>query len=174
MITLREYLFTNNLIDELMNYDLGVNPKSIQNHLIINYGSKLINENILLLSASDVANMIYDVYGATWQKLITKDNYSLGATSVRKITEKIDKTEERNNERNDKNLASAFDEDELVIDTGLNSSLSDSLMAGQTKVTTMEDINLLELFNNLSIEQKNNIINTISKDIVNTVTLPIY
>lgn len=133
--------------------------------------SKMENKTI-----EEIADMIALFYKKKWLELvkISEIDIEAGTGDIRTITEKIDNEEKRTNENELLQKVSAFNDDDLVTDTGSNGTGKDDLKGKVDRVLTDTQINLSNAYNNLSLIEKNNIIDRVLTDVAHLITLSIY
>ena len=180
-MNLTDYLGTDNIFNELMEVgDIPIfNSETINtmNMLLkLNHGDKVVFEKFNTISKREVAQMLMLQHGKNWNRIIdvSINGLNIGATSVHTVTETIKETENRNNSREDINLVSAFNTDELVTNDGINSNNNESVNGDKTRILTDEVSDYATQYNNLSLSIKNNINDIVITDVSNFLTLSIY
>lgn len=123
-----------------------------------------------------LANQVVMFYRDHWNNLIKIADAEMDILegNARVVREEIDVTEVRTDEREDLNKVSAYNDDELLTDTGTNSKGGNDL-DGKTVRKLFDGRSDLETaYNNLSISQKHSIIRTVLQDVINFLSLSIY
>ena len=140
------------------------------------FGDRFMFSKLATKTIADVCSGIVAVYSVKWTKQmeVLASDYELLASTSKKTTETINKTEARDNTRDDVNKVSAFNTDDLITDTGATSTGADNMTGDQTRTLTESNISLSDAFNNLSLLDKSNILNTVLKDISSYLTLDVY
>lgn len=140
------------------------------------YGDRQVFSKMENKSIEEMAKMIAVFYKRKWEELVKISAIDLeaGTGDVRTITEKVNNEELRINENELLQKVSAFNDDDLVTDTGSNGTGMDDLKGKLDRVLTDSQINLANAYNNLSLIEKNNIIDRVLKDIAQLLTLSIY
>lgn len=174
---IKEYLDHDNIFTTIINETtLPIDPELLNGILVIEHGEKTLFSKLEGVSVSNAGEYITALHGENWLRLIELNSiYDVvknGDTNER--TETVTTTENRENQKNDKGLISAYDSDELVINDGGESTGSD-LLTGE-RVTTVKEskVNLNSLYFNLSLSQKNAILQTVVKDVANFLAINIY
>lgn len=180
MMTLNEFV----LIDGVFNHIHSVKPDlpflgEYQNEvmdklLMLEYGDRLVYRKLLPFPANQICEMIVKKHGHNWDVLMELETINKLADKSRTITETTTTNENRNNARDDKNLISAYNDDALIVNDGMTSTGVDDLTGTETRTMTDETIDLKNAYNNLSMSDKNNIMNVVLKDVANFITLSIY
>lgn len=174
---IKEYLAHDNIFTTIISEtSLPINAELLNGILVIEHGEKTLFSKLEGVSVSNAGEYITALHGENWLRLIELNSiYDVvknGDTNEK--TETVTTTENRENQKNDKGLISAYDSDELVINDGGESTGSD-LLTGE-RVTTVKEskVNLNSLYFNLSLSQKNAILQTVVKDVANFLAINIY
>ena len=147
---------------------------AMDNLLVFNYGERLLYQKLTAFSIVQISEMIVDQYGSKWDTLVEIDGLDKLSTKARVVTETTTNNEKRINARDDKNLISAYNDDALIVNDGSTSTGSDDLTGTETRTLKDETIDLKTAYNNLSLSDKNSILNTVMKDVVGFLTLSSY
>lgn len=142
--------------------------------LILKYGDRLLYQKLTTFNIAQISEMIVNQYGSKWDTLIKIDNLDKLSTKSRVVTETTTNKESRKNSRDDKNLISAYNDDALIVNDGSTSTSSDDLNGTETRTLKDGTTDLKTAYNNLSLSDKNSILNTVMKDVVDFLTLSIY
>lgn len=174
---IKEYLANDNIFTTIINEtSLPINPDLLNGILLIEHGEKTLFSKLEGVPVSTAGEYITALHGENWLRLIELNSiYDVvknGDTNER--TETVLTTENRENTKNDKGLISAYDSDELVINEG-GETIGDESLEGE-RITTVKEskVNLNSLYFNLSLSQKNAILQTVIKDVANFLAINIY
>lgn len=179
MIKLHEFMTQGGIFNHIQTIKplpfLGDGQNEVMDRLLVlEYGERSVFIKMIPFSMVQIAEMIVKQSGDKWDDIISLNAVNKNATNTRTITETTTNNETRNNTRDDKNLISAYNDDTLIVNDGLTSIGADDLTGTETRTMTDETINLKNAYNNLSLADKNNIMNTVLKDVANFITLEIY
>ena len=180
MMTLNEFILIDGVFDHIHSFKpdlpfLGDGQNEVMDRLLmLNYGDRLVYRKLIPYPASQICEMLVKQHGHKWDALIEIDALNKLANKTRTITETTTSNETRNNTRDDKNLISAYNDDTLIINDGSLLVGSDDLTGNETRTMTDETIDLKNAYNNLSLSDKNNIMNIVLKDVASFITLSIY
>ena len=174
---IKEYLENDNIFATIISETLlPINPELLNSILVIEHGEKTLFSKLESVPVSNAGEYITALHGENWLRLIELngiyDVIKNGDTNER--TETVTITENRENTKNDKGLISAYDSDELVINDG-GETTGDESLEGE-RITTIKEskVNLNSLYFNLSLSQKNAILQTVVKDVANFLAIKIY
>lgn len=180
MMTLNEFILVDGVFDHIHTFKpdlpfLGDGQNEVMDRLLmLNYGDRLVYRKLIPFPANQICEMLVKQHGHKWDALIEIGELNKLADSTRTITETTTNNETRNNTRDDKNLISAYNDDALIVNDGSLSTAADDLIGNGTRTMTDETINLKNAYNNLSLSDKNNIMNVVLKDVASFITLSIY
>ena len=180
MLKLSEFILIDGVFDHIHRVKpdlpfLGDGQNEVMDRLLmLDYGDRLVYRKLTPFPASQICEMIVKKYGHNWDALIEIDALNKLANNTRTITETTNNTETRNNERDSKNLVSAYNDDTLITNDGTQSTTVDDMTGTETRTLTDETINLKTAYNNLSLSDKNNIMNIVLKDVASFITVSIY
>lgn len=174
---IKEYLKNDNVFDTIISETLlPINPDLLNGILLIEHGEKTLFSKLEGVPVSNAGEYITALHGENWLRLIELNSiYDViknGDTNER--TETVTITENRENTKNDKGLISAYDSEELVINDGGESSGDESLEGERITTVKESKVNLNSLYFNLSLTQKNAILQTVVKDVANFLAIKIY
>lgn len=154
------------------------NAAQLDAMLGLDYGDRFMFSKMVTLPIATVAANIVALYKDKWLNTVAALGVSpiadIGAGSSKRTTETINKTEARNNSRDDVNKVSAFNSDELITNDGTTSTGEDDLTGETQRTLTESNISLINAFNNLSLLDKSNILKLANKDVASYLTLDIY
>lgn len=178
-IILDEFLFNESLFDRIQSlspfafFDT-VHPLEMDELLKIKYGERLVFHKYLKVDLDTIALFIHSEFNNKWANIILTLESDIKNGSERVLSENIDNTVLNSGSNVTENKVSAFNSDELVIDKADNNT-SNSETDNKTVKTTSEKLtSFATVYNNLSMSQKLNIINTVISDVAKHLTLDIY
>ena len=142
----------------------------------LRYGSKWVTDIVAVNSLTTIADLIVFEFGKKWEILLTEIwvGFNLGARQATKLTETINRTENRTTVKDDLNKVTSYEDETMITDTGTNSTGNDDLIGTETKTTVNEIIDMETAFNNLSLTMQNSIIESVLNDVQNFITLGVY
>jgi len=177
---LNEYLSNDNLIALLLTSGVTfIEPEKVDtmnNLLMVNYGERVLYEKFELITVPEISDMIALVHSVHWQDLITLKASEVNPvfSSSNTVTETVTETGNTINTNENVNKVSAMNDDELTVNDGSSSNLNENKQGERTRILTDNKTDFNNVYNNLSLSAKNNIINIVIKDIVDFLTLTIY
>jgi hypothetical protein len=179
MIKLSEFMVEGGLFSAIESINplpfLGDGQNEVMDRLlIIQYGDRSIYSKVTPLTLPQIAEMVVMLNVDNWNDIILLGDINKSAKSVRTITETTINDENRINTRDDKNVVSAFNADDLIVNDGTLTNGTDNLNGTETRTMTDELTDLTTAYKHLSLSQKNNIMNVVLKDIADFITLNIY
>ena len=144
--------------------------------LMLNYGDRALFSKMEAISNENIARVLVLNFGAKWETLVTIDglNLDVGASSTQIIDEKTDHREGRTNRHDSINKTGAFNDAELVADSGSEGEIIDDVEGDSNKNTIIKFMSVESVYNNLSLLEKNSIIDTVLRDVSAYLTLDIY
>lgn len=144
--------------------------------LMLNYGDRKLFSKMEAVSNESIARLLVLNFGAKWEALVTIDGLDLdvGASSTQIIDEKTDHREGRTNKHDSINKTGAFNDVELVADSGSEGEIIDDVEGDSKKNTVIKFMSVESVYNNLSLLQKNSIIDVVLRDVSAYLTLDIY
>lgn len=174
-----EFLYQGDLLNKVNDYKplpflFGNQSRVMEQLLTIRYGNRVMFDEMVLIPIADVAQMVVMLNGDKWDSIILLSSKDQTTKTERVITETTENVENRNNTRDNKNLISAYNDDVLIVNDGDLSNGTDELNGTQTRTLTDSTTDLKNAYNNLSLSDKNNIMNVVLKDIADLLTLNIY
>lgn len=178
MIKLSEFLAQGSIFNELETVKpmpfLSVEDNAVLNSLLtLKYGDRTVYSKLLTTPFPVIVKMLVKTHGDYWDGLI-KIDADKPSNSKRTLTETITTNENRTNNRDDKNVVAAFNSDALITNDGTLVVGADDLTGNKTRTLTDENASLNSAYYNLSLQQKNNIMNVVLLDVANFLTLSIY
>lgn len=153
-----------------------VPPAQLDVQTVLSFGDRFMFSKLVTVTVAQMSVNIVSLYKDKWTKLVEvlAYDYDVMANTSKKTTDVTHKTEARDNTRDDVSKVSAFNTDDLITDTGATSTGADNLTGDIDRTLTEANISLSDAFNNLSLLDKNNIIQTVIKDAASYMTLDVY
>lgn len=144
--------------------------------LTLNYGQRLMFSAFIDVPVNTVAKHIVKLYGDKWDGLIkfNESGANIGAVSSVKTTGKQKTTGVKTDNTDVTNKVSAFNSDELLVDTGSTTVGDENTTQDVDRDSLVETFNIQTAFNNLPLAEKTNIINVVLKDVANYLTVSAY
>lgn len=143
---------------------------------VYNFGEREVLPKVEALTLPQLANLIANQFSATWERMelveLTAPAHLAGAVDA--TTETTTNEETKANTKDDVNKVSAYNSDTLMTNDGSNSVGSEELSGEKTRVVSRQNKSLETSFKNLDILKKNAIIQSVTRDVANFVTLSIY
>lgn len=179
MMTFNEFILIDGVFEHIhaLKPDLpflGDGQNEVMDRLLmLNYGDQLVYRKLIPFTANQICEMVVKQHSHKWEKLVSIDESNL-SSGKRILTETTTTNENRNNSRDNKNLISAYNDDSLIVNDGSLSTDSDDLTGSKIRTLTDENQSLKSAYYNLSLSDKNNIINIVLKDVASFITLSIY
>lgn len=177
---LNEYLSNDNLIALLLASGVTfIEPEKVNTMntlLIVNYGERVLYDKFELITVPEISDMIALVHSVHWQDLITLKASEVNPiySSSNTLTETVTETGNTVNTNENVNKLSADNDDELIVNDGSSSNANENKQGERTRILTDNKTDFNNVYNNLSLSAKNNIINIVLKDIADFLTLTIY
>ena len=144
--------------------------------LTLNYGQRLVFSSFIDVPVNTVAKHIVKLYGDKWNGLIkfNENGFNIGAASSVKTMGKQKTTGIKTDNTDVTNKVSAFNSDELLVDTGSTTVGDENTTQDVNRDSLVETFNIQTAFNNLPLAEKTNIINVVLKDVANYLTVLAY
>ena len=144
--------------------------------LTLNYGKRQLFSAFNDVPINTVANHIVKLYGDKWVALISfnESGSNIGAISSVKTTGKQKTKGVKTDNSNVTNKVSAFNSDDLLVDTGSNTVADENTTQDVDRDSLVETFNIHTAFNNLSLAEKTNIISVVLKDVSTYLTVSVY
>lgn len=177
---LNEYLRNENLIALLLTSGVDfIDPlktETMNKILLVNYGERVLYEKFELITVPEISDMIALVHSVHWQDLIALKASEVNPvfSSSNTVTETVTETGNTINTNENVNKVSAYNDDELMVNDGSTNNLNENKQGERIRTLTDNKTDFNNVYNNLSLSAKNNIINIVIKDIVDFLTLTIY
>lgn len=180
-ITLRSYLGNSNIftsINNIKKYPFleGVESDAVNMMLKISYGQKIVFSGVADLTPDDVAPFIVKTYGDKWDALLLtagqRNNIAAGTTKVTSGSSSDSGTKTIDGINTHK--ASAYNSDELIVDNSDVKNDVETTSGKADKSGKEETVSIKNLFDNLPLFERTNIINIVLKDVSTYLTINIY
>lgn len=178
-MNLKEFLQDVDIWEEIKKvepFDFINDTKIFNLHLIINHGEKKVYYKYLYLQILDIVNIIVTVYKYKWNKIvdISKLDYNIGASSTNKYNEKYNYDDNYKENTNKVINISAYDSSNMIEDSKdvFDKTTDNSKKSDREYIN--EKISIDDVYKNLSIIDKNNIITIVNYDISKIITNNIY
>ena len=143
---------------------------------VYNFGEREVLPKVEALTLPQLAGLIANQFYAAWERMelveLTANANLAGAVDA--TTETTTNEETKANTKDDVNKVSAYNSDTLMANDGSNSVGSEALSGEKTRVVSRQNKSLENSFKNLDILKKNAIIQSVTRDAANFVTLSIY
>lgn len=143
---------------------------------VYSFGEREVLPKVGALTLPQLAGLITNQFSATWERMelveLTANANLAGAVDA--TTETTTNEETKANTKDDVNKVSAYNSDTLMTNDGSNSVGSEALSGEKTRVVSRQNKSLENSFKNLDILKKNAIIQSVTRDVANFITLSIY
>lgn len=180
-VNLRGYLTGGSIftaIQTIKNFPffVGNDAADLDYMLTLNYGQRLMFSAFIDVPVNTVVKHIVKLYGDKWDGLIkfNENGANIGAVSSIKTTGKQKTTGVKTDNTDVTNKVSAFNSDELLVDTGSTTVGDENTTQDVDRDSLVETFNIQTAFNNLPLAEKTNIINVVLKDVANYLTVSAY
>ena len=179
---LSEYMENNDLWGEIATevpalvFIRAIGAGNLNTAQVYNFGERQVLPKVEALSPTRLAGLIVNQFYATWERMelveLTANANLAGAVDA--TTETTTNEENKTNTKDDVNKVSAYNSDTLMTNDGSNSVGSENLSGETTRVVSRQNKSLETSFKNLDILKKNAIIQSVTRDVANFVTMSIY
>lgn len=180
-VNLRGYLTGGSIFTAIQTtnnfpFFVGNDAADLDYMLTLNYGQRLMFSAFIDVPVNTVAKHIVKLYGDKWDGLIkfNENGTNIGAVSSIKTTGKQKTTGVKTDNTDVTNKVSAFNSDELLVDTGSTTVGDENTTQDVDRDSLVETFNIQTAFNNLPLAEKTNIINVVLKDVANYLTVSAY
>lgn len=180
-VNLRGYLTGGSIFTAIQTtnnfpFFVGNDAADLDYMLTLNYGQRLMFSAFIDVPVNTVAKHIVKLYGDKWDGLIkfNENGANIGAVSSIKTTGKQKTTGVKTDNTDVTNKVSAFNSDELLVDTGSTTVGDENTTQDVDRDSLVETFNIQTAFNNLPLAEKTNIINVVLKDVANYLTVSAY
>ena len=179
---LSEYMENNDLWGEIATevpalvFIRSIGAASLNSAMVYNFGEREVLPKAEVMKISRLARLIANQFRTTWERMelveLTANANIAGAVDA--TTETTTNKETKANTKDDVNKVSAYNSDILMTNDGSNSVGSEALSGEKTRVVSRQNKSLETSFKNLDILKKNAIIQSVTRDVANFVTMSIY
>ena len=149
-------------------------PLDMDKHLTIKYGERIVFNKIISLDLDTLARLIIGVNGNTWENLILANNLDILNGSERTVNESNSSNVINTGANTRTHKVSGFNTPTLIEDNADIDSSTGTVDNTGSKLLTEKTKSLKTAYNNLQLQTKLNIIETVVKDVSNYLTLDIY
>ena len=143
---------------------------------VYNFGERQVLPKVEALTLPQLVSLIVNQFRTTWERMelveLTANANLAGAVDA--TTETTTNEETKANTKDDVNKVSAYNSDTLMTNDGSNSVGSEEISGEKTRVVSRQNKSLETSFKNLDILKKNAIIQSVTRDVANFVTMSIY
>jgi hypothetical protein len=143
-------------------------------HLSIKYGERIVYSKIINLDLDTIARLIIGVNGDKWENLILANNLDILNGSERTVNESNSSNVINTGANTRTHKVSGFNDPVLIEDSADVDSSTGTVDNTGNKLLTEKTRSLMTAYNNLQLQTKLNIIETVVKDVSNYLTLDIY
>lgn len=158
------------------NYSFGYYYDDMDNMLKLNYGDKLLNPKLENMSIESICGMIMLEHGEKWNKYysMSRNNIDMTANTSRVITEEIETNISNRGTGSSVNKVSAYNSDDMLNSDGNESESTGNEEKEVLRRVTDSNVSLTDMYENLNLVAKHNIMSVAIKDVVDYATLSIY
>ncbi len=151
-------------------------PEQLDKQTVLFYGEREVFRKFHELPVEEAAALVYVAMNKKWLNLLSMEElpFNLGASVTNKKTETTNTTENSLKASENLNKVSAFNTEDLINDGGSNLSETGEKEGTATKVTTDDKISFEAAYANLALADKISIINTVTSDVAQFLTMSIY
>lgn len=126
-------------------------------------------------SIADLASLVVTEFDAQWETLIAAVAASdVGSAKKETVTDTTTTTEVTTTNREDTNKVSAFDSADLITNDGSDSQGLEDVAGNKTRNFERSFSSVSDIYKNLDVMKKNDIISTVINDVVGFSTLSIF
>ena len=152
----------------------GESIPMLNNLLLLDCGDKPLFSKLNDYDLELITGFIYTLHHTNWLRLIELQSLTTEDVNGRKLTETVTNNESRTHNRNELNKVSGYNSDELLTNDGLEVNGDDDLTGNKVRVLEDKKLSLRSLYSDLSLTQKNSIINRALRDINIFLSTSIY
>ena len=179
---LSEYMEINDLWGEIATavpalvFIRSIGAGRLNDAQVYNFGERQVLPKVEAMPPHRLVSLIVNQFRTTWERMelveLTANANLAGA--VEATTETTTNKETKANTKDDVNKVSAYNSDTLMTNDGSNSVGSEELTGEKIRVVSRQNKSLETSFKNMDILKKNAIIQSVTRDVANFVTLAIY
>jgi len=178
-LLLKDYLKTNDIwaaIQALEDFSFIGSSDDMNLQLSVDYGQRIMFNSIAELTTEQVAKMIVATRSNKWTGLIlfSESAIDIGAEFTDFKTGTALTDQDQSQTTNDVNKVSAYNSTDLIIDGGSDSDVTSDLNKTVTTQEEQKRVSLKNVYDNLNLTDKTNIISVVQKDVALYLTLDIY
>lgn len=175
MKTIGEYLGEGKLWEEINN----VRPfpfitPEMDSLFKLWHGKQWLFSTLEDAALEDLAAIIVHVHGDKWESLLEAQGVPMAAISKRVLDETINSKEDRTNTREDTAKVAAYNSEELLDESGNESSGTDGMEGERVRTLTDSTESVEAAFNNLTRLERLNIVRVAMADVANFMKLDVY
>lgn len=173
---LNDYLKEGNIFDDISGVEPYpfINSGPMQNILRLHYGRRVLFSGLESFTKKEVADMIVEIYGERWERLIQRQHILDNANDRREVEESVDRSEDTTSEAKSTDKVASWDSDVLADESGRNTTGNEGVTGNKTRTYTDEKIDVKKSFDLLNVKSRDTIINLVVKDVAYFLTLSIY
>lgn len=149
-------------------------PLDLDKHLSMFYGDRIVFSKVINIDLETLARLIIGVNGDKWDNLILANGLDILSGSERTVNENNSSNVLNTGANTRTHKVSGFNDPDLIEDTADLDSSTGTVDNTGTRLLTEKTKSLQTAFNNLQLQRKINIIETVVKDVSNYLTLDIY
>lgn len=151
-----------------------MSPDDMDRHLIMFYGERIIYPKMIKYSLDQLVTNIVGYHSSKWENLIKVNSLDISNDNERVLNETNSNSLINTGSNTTTHKVSAFNSAELVEDNADTESNTNTSNNDGTKLITEKNISLKTAYNNLLLNQKLNIIESVISDVSKYLTLDIY
>lgn len=151
-----------------------MNALDMDKHLIIFYGERIVFNKMIGFDLDIIASLIVGVNGDKWENLILVDGLDILSGAERTVNENNSSNVLNTGANTRTHKINSFNDPTLIEDNADVESNTATVDNTGTRLLTEKTKSLQTAFNNLQLQRKINIIETVVKDVSNYLTLDIY
>ena len=151
-----------------------MNPLNMDKHLLMFYGERIVFNKMIGFDLDTIASLIVGVNGDKWENLILANGLDILSGAERTVNENNSSNVLNTGANTRTHKVSSFNTPDLIEDTADLDSSTGTVDNTGTRLLTEKTKSLQTAYNNLQLQRKINIIETVVKDVSNYLTLDIY
>lgn len=179
---LSEYMENNDLWGEIatavpqLRFIRSIGAGNLNIAQVYNFGERQVLPKVEALTLPRLVSLIVNQFYTAWDRMELVESTANAnlAGAVDATTETTTNEETKASTKDDVNKVSAYNSDTLMTNDGSNSVGSEELSGEKTRVVSRQNKSLETSFKNLDILKKNAIIQSVTRDVANFVTMSIY
>ena len=149
-------------------------PLNMDKHLLMFYGERIVFNKMIGFDLDTIASLIVGVNGDKWENLILANGLDILSGAERTVNENNSSNVLNTGANTRTHKVSSFNTPDLIEDTADLDSSTGTVDNTGTRLLTEKTKSLQTAYNNLQLQRKINIIETVVKDVSNYLTLDIY